>query len=126
MKTRALLIVGVFVVVSVGIYLSAQNRNTVTSGTEAYPFEYDKKIFGDVRVRKEKRIVSSDESVKTGWPVDAPEHKCYDLERNQALPAFEKGRGIFIRPIVSFVSFLPRIRLPISPPIRIFPKLSAS
>jgi len=72
----------------------------------SYPFKFDSKIFGDVKVNKKPKIDSTDESVKQHWPIDAPAHQCYQLDVDHPLPAVEKGARYFW-PAYTFVCIVP-------------------
>lgn len=106
MKVRALLIVSILTVSVASALLTRQSVSPQKAGDAFVPFTYDLKTFGEVKVTTKKRIDSTDQAVIDRWPVDAPEHTCYSLERKQPLPAFEKGPRYF-HPAYSFICVIP-------------------
>ena len=84
--------------------LSQTNSNHAQSGRT--PFEYPKEDFGVSRTQRIEKVDSTDESVKQGFPIDAPAHYCYNLEAKRTLPALEKGARYFF-PAYSFVCIVP-------------------
>jgi hypothetical protein len=87
-------------------FVSPQRLPSKSSTYTKTPFEFRAKDFGKVRIREEKKVNAHDQAVIDKWPIDAPAHKCYDLEAKRPLPALEKGARYFF-PAYSFVCIIP-------------------
>ncbi len=71
-------------------------------GSGEIPFEYSAEDFGKVEIQNVPQNYLDD----PGFPVDAPAHRCFNLEAKRPLPALEKG-GRYFHPTYSVVCIVP-------------------